>query len=500
MAFIFAGLGHVRPDDWARFMEEETGERSSPLAADQCERGAGDARMRLCAIGREATIRDLSLPDADLVAAGSGALEGDRDVAPAVLDAYRLAGVSGLAGLRGEYAFALWDGRERSLLVGCDAVGLRAPAYVWDGQTFLASSRATALLRFAQARRGWDRVYLADALSGLSCRTAAATAFAGVRRMMGGEILRVSRGGVERLAGDRLVFDAGAWQDREGAARELGGRLDRVVRAKADVRRSCVALSGGVDSCAVASSMARHSSVLDAFALVGPDGSPAEPSTLSSMTSAIAGLRLHRVPLPADITAPLDSKPLTDDPIWAGPGLQAGRVAILRAARGLGFERIFDGEGGDELFDLAWRPADMAREFALAPVLSALRHRGAARRMARDLVMGGSLGPLSDVWLRRVKRQVRERRSWLLPDFWRSPELGDAWRESRSFGVLRSARERLPEILGAHASHWRNQSLARRSAGLDGASPLLDRSVVELVGSLPAHLAMDPLHRKALLR
>ncbi len=65
-----------------------------------------------------------------------GRTEGQADSSVAVLHEYLRAGLVGLARLNGSYAYALGR-REQAMLVGCDAVGLRAPAYTWTGQTFL---------------------------------------------------------------------------------------------------------------------------------------------------------------------------------------------------------------------------------------------------------------------------------------------------------------------------------------------------------------------------
>jgi hypothetical protein len=69
-----------------------------------------------------------------------------------------------------------------------------------------------------------------------------------------------------------------------------------------------------------------------------------------------------------------------------------------------------------------------------------------------------------------------------------------------AFWRLRSARERLPEILGAHGRYWRAQELVRLSAGVEGSSPLLRAGIVELAGSLRAEIAMDLRYGKVLLR
>jgi asparagine synthetase B (glutamine-hydrolysing) len=92
------------------------------------------------------------------------------------------------------------------------------------------------------------------------------------------------------------------------------------------------------------------------------------------------------------------------------------------------------------------------------------------------------------------------RRPWLRRSFWKGHAFGAAWEEAIDFGRARHARDRLDPILEAHARYQAVQELARDTFGIASESPLLDRDVVEFVGSLPARLAMEPGHSKALLR
>jgi hypothetical protein len=200
--------------------------------------------------------------------------------------------------------------------------------------------------------------------------------------------------------------------------------------------------------------------------------------------------------------APWDSTqnfPLADDPLHAAPILQPGRVELLRAVRDAGFARVYDGEGGDELFDILWRPGDMVRDGALLPMVMGLAAQGRRRALVRDLIwMAG--GSFSNVLLERTLRRVRASRPWLRPGFWSGDPFREALDETVSFARLPTARHRMPELLGAFGRYWRVQELARLSARVQGTSPLVSREVVELVGSLRPRVAIDLRHRKVLLR
>jgi asparagine synthetase B (glutamine-hydrolysing) len=494
MAFLFAAFGETDRSDW-RGLIEGVGDGPHLRVSEWDE---SDGSVRFAILGASDATAQVARVSGSLVAAAVGQAEGGRDLTGAVVEAYRDQGIEGLARLRGDYVYALFDRRLRSLFASSDALGLRAPAYSWNGRTFLLSTRALALLRHPAVPRAWDRGYVAHALIGAWAQTAVATAFEGVRLMAGGDIFCVTRHGLQKLRGDRLAFSALDTRDRDDAARALGGFLDQAVNESLQQSGRCVALSGGVDSCVVATCLAKAQGPFDAFSLVGPDGSPGDGAALPALIAEFPSMRHHRI-LAEDPGDLLPFAPLSDDPICSGPVLQPSRIALLRAIRGRGFRHLFDGEGGDEIFDIAWGAADPLREGAVGSMLLSLQSRTYWRRLFRDLV-SGLRGPASTLHLERLKRRVRARRPWLLEAFWESPGFASAWDEVVALGRRSSARTRLPEILGAHGRYRRAQELARLSVGVENSSPMLHRRVVEFVGSLRASVATEPRHRKALLR
>lgn len=429
----------------------------------------------------------------------SGWLEGGSDLAAAALGAYRRAGEVGLTALRGEYAFALWDGIAGHLLVGCDAMGLHAPAYVSTGRGFLLASSAMALLSHPHVPKTWDDVYLFHALSGLGSRSPSATPFGAIRRLVGGELLRISIRGIERLRGDHLKFRRRRFSDRADAVGELGATLDRAVRMRAAIGGRGVALSGGVDSFVVAAALAQVEPRFEALSLYAPKGvSSRDPAALAA--AALPEARHHRVALIDVPVVSLEGVAPPDDPMLAGPAMQPSRIALLRAAHEMGLHQVFDGEGGDELFDLPWWPVDFVREQALPGIVSALTMRHSARRLIRDVIVSASLWPASTILLDRTKRRLGRSRPWLNESFWRSQSFAAAWDELLAYGRLRRASDRIGLILGVHGRYRRAQEQVRRQYGIAGASPLVDRNVVELVAPMPAGVGMHPHHDKVLLR
>jgi asparagine synthase (glutamine-hydrolysing) len=431
-----------------------------------------------------------------LVAACVGDVESSpQEPETAVVRAYQQAGIAGLRRLRGEYAYALWDSTRRSLFVGCDAVGHRGLVYGGDERTFLASSRATAILRVWPASRSWDRAYLAHALSGIWSRASSATAFEGISRNVGGELIEVSRSGVRHSCDDAFRFDVRV-QDVKEATDELGRRLRNAVAGRFEARSSAVALSGGIDSAAVAAAIAASNPSFDAFTLVSREVSESE--SRDTLLRCFPQMHLHVVDEP--VGDEVDALPVSDDPLIGGSIVQPGRIALLRAMRDAGHSNVFDGEGGDEVFDVPLRFADLLRERALSEVITSIRSGTSWRSICRDVLEASAFAPLAGLAMDRRAGNLRARHPWLRPSFWRSAAFSSAWDELAAFARLRRARDRLPEILGTQNRFWRAHDLARQSLGLAGHSPMLDRDVVELVGSLPARIALQAPHRKVLLR
>ena len=114
--------------------------------------------------------------------------------ARALAEDYERRGPSAFAEVEGELSFILWDRRRATLFVACDAVGVRAPAYFWDGHTLVVATRAVALLRHPAVPRSLDPTYASAVLSGLWTQPRGTTAFSRVQRLQGGQALVLKDG------------------------------------------------------------------------------------------------------------------------------------------------------------------------------------------------------------------------------------------------------------------------------------------------------------------
>ncbi len=178
-----------------------------------------------------------------------------------VLAAYAQWGEACLPRFNGMWAFALWDRRERTLLLARDRFGVKPLYYEQTPGRFAFASEMKAFLAldgFAPSMApGLDAAYLQSSYSVEG--TSEETLLAGVRRLPAGHLLRVkSNGTVERSrwweTRDHLPTPPARYEDQVAQFRELF--LDSVrLRLRSDVPVG-TCLSGGVDSSAVASAMA----------------------------------------------------------------------------------------------------------------------------------------------------------------------------------------------------------------------------------------------------
>jgi asparagine synthase (glutamine-hydrolysing) len=162
--------------------------------------------------------------------------------------------------LRGMFAFALWDRRRKTLLLGRDRLGEKPMHYtVLPNGTMAFASEIKALLNIEGVDRRLDPQAIEDFFA-LGYVPDPKTVFAGIRKLAPGSILLVQAGREPVLSRYWDLKDGGMPAEHDAKATELRGRLEEAVRAQmiADVDLGAF-LSGGVDSSAVVALMSGHS-------------------------------------------------------------------------------------------------------------------------------------------------------------------------------------------------------------------------------------------------
>jgi asparagine synthase (glutamine-hydrolysing) len=158
--------------------------------------------------------------------------------------------------LNGMYAFAIWDGRARKLVMIRDRMGIK-PLYIYptrDGVLF--GSEPKAILANPLARRAVDADGLREMFAFV--KTPGHAVWAGMREIEPGTIVTVDADGVRARRYWRLETRPHT-DDRDRTVAHVRSLLDDIVRRQlvADVPR-CVLLSGGLDSSTITALSARE--------------------------------------------------------------------------------------------------------------------------------------------------------------------------------------------------------------------------------------------------
>jgi asparagine synthase (glutamine-hydrolysing) len=158
--------------------------------------------------------------------------------------------------LNGMYAFAIWDGRARKLVMIRDRMGIK-PLYIYptsDGVLF--GSEPKAILANPLARRAVDADGLREMFAFV--KTPGHAVWAGMREIEPGTIVTVDADGVRARRYWRLETRSHT-DDRDRTVAHVRALLDDIVRRQlvADVPR-CVLLSGGLDSSTITALSARQ--------------------------------------------------------------------------------------------------------------------------------------------------------------------------------------------------------------------------------------------------
>jgi len=157
--------------------------------------------------------------------------------------------------LNGMYAFAIWDSRERKLVMIRDRMGVK-PLYFYpipDGVLF--GSEPKAIFANPRAQRAVDLHGLRELL--VPARTPGTSIWKGMREVEPGTIVTVDERGIRERTYWRLESRLHT-DDRDTTVARVRELLDDTVRREliADVPK-CVLLSGGLDSSAITALSAR---------------------------------------------------------------------------------------------------------------------------------------------------------------------------------------------------------------------------------------------------
>lgn len=436
-------------------------------------------------------------------------------VTEAAIALYLERGLDFLHSLRGSFALALWDSRERRLVLARDRLGIRSLVYAEtpDGLAFASEAKGLLAARWVEPALdagAIDDFFRFGAIHGPR------TAFEGVRMLLPGELL-VYQGGTLRherwwdlgRESIELPRSAGGW------AEGLRERLQEAVRIQL-VNGEPIAtwLSGGLDSSAVTALAARAlSAPLETLTLAFDDPSYDEVAGGTLVDFAEFDLKPRRAILRDADFADLP-RVIWHTEVPAVWGIEVPRLVMARSSAAAGHRSVLSGEGADAVLGGGWwvplelwfRPLSRfprwMRGTPLIGPLSPSRHPRGTR------VWLAPAGPVMARYEALVGLQNRAQRSALY-----SPEFRDRVEESIRRGP--PVGESLPKIppgislspveyvhLKLHLPDFTLIKVERtaQAFGIDVRLPFLDHEVVEYAARIPRRLKLRPWSRKDVLR
>ncbi|MDO9582621.1 MAG: asparagine synthase (glutamine-hydrolyzing) [Desulfomicrobium sp.] len=267
-----------------------------------------------------------------------------------ILAAYRCWGPSCVERFRGMFAMAIWDKRERTLFLARDRCGEKPLIYWMNGEQFIFASEFKALLPLLPNRPSLDPAVV-DMYLHFQYVPEPRTLLQGVRKLPAAHHMTISPDSWD--ARPVRYWDLESIHARSGdPAGLIRDELDKAIKLtlRSDVPVG-VALSGGIDSGAIATIASRHyPEPMHAFS-VGYPGRPTYDEREQARELATKlGMIFHEVELPVDQFVDFFPKlvGIMDEPI-ADPAA-FGHYAVPKAAADLGIKVLLTGIGGDEVF------------------------------------------------------------------------------------------------------------------------------------------------------
>src|SRR3989441_8120690 len=313
---------------------------------------------------------------------------------------YEEEGPALVEGLRGMFAFAIYDRPRRSLLLARDRHGIKPLYYAAREGGVVFSSEIKAILAASRMSPELDRQACYDFI-GLGYVPEPASGFVGLRMLAGGTTLLVDARGEHARAIPPLRAEPEEHLGLDEAVDAVQTALLRAVReqSRADVPVAAL-LSGGIDSSLVVAALCRATSATPSTFNVRFPETGFDETQMAQAVAQRYGTRHRTIEVDETVLAPDSVAALLrhfDQP-FADLSL-IPTYAVCRAIRDSGIVCTVSGDGGDEAFGgyaSFWR-------------LNLLQRLGHVPRPFQTLLIRGSeaLEPLTDGLGRQLAKATR---------------------------------------------------------------------------------------------
>jgi asparagine synthase (glutamine-hydrolysing) len=421
---------------------------------------------------------------------------GDTEV---IVHLYEEMGGDCVQKLRGMFAFAIYDTRNRRLLLARDRLGIKPLHYALADGRLLFGSEIKSILAVApelatiDQRALWQYMYFGYIPD-------PASAFESIQKLPPGHVLEFERGNTTlHRYWDLPEYSTHQPGSEEECLRELERRLAEAVRVQliADVPLGAL-LSGGTDSSTVVALMARASSRPVKTFSIGFRHADFNEAPYARLVAERFGTEHHELILEPNVVETVEALTRSmEEPF--GDSSMLPTYFISRLAR-QHVTVALSGDGGDEAFagyeryqvHLQRRHFNWIPESAGAFYREHLHSRFPSSMPGRNLAYSISL-PLVERYLEGISLQPFDREMALLSDDFRAAALGDADPMSVPRGYLDEApaRDPLSRVLYLDTKTYLPGDILTKVdrmsmlASLEVRVPILDHLFLEWVTGLP---------------
>ena len=428
-----------------------------------------------------------------------------------ILHLYEEHGTGLLRHLRGMFAFALWDQRQRRLLLVRDRIGIKPLYYLTEPGRLAFASELRALRQLSTRPLEVDPQSVYD-FFGFRYVPAPHTFYRQISKLLPGHFLMADADGIRQ----ERYWDLPGEDENPLAAEEYAAQVLDVLRESIRLRLVAdvplgVFLSGGVDSTALVALMADLGvSPLRTFSVGFEEEQYSELPYARRVAACFETQHTEVILRARDLADELQRLvAFRDEPVAEPTDVALYRMS-LKAAETV--KVVLAGEGSDELFAgypkyAADRLAGLVSAFpqeVTSTIVRWLPYRQRRVKLALEALAIPDEAERSATWFASFSRQERE--ALFSSDFLAQVDLAHPAHVFAQY--LEQVRDRPPlkRMLYADLKIWLPDNLLLRgdqmtmAASIEERVPFLDHKLVELAARIPVRLLTQGFRTKVLLR
>ena len=251
--------------------------------------------------------------------------------------------------IHGCFTLAIVDERSGEALLATDRMGVQSLTWQLAGETLVFASSADSMVRHPQTPGVLDHQGLYNYVY-FHMVPSPATVYQGQQRLLPGHYLHYRQGRIEQRAYWRMQFEEDGKRSFGELKEEFLSVLRHSVKEAAGDRKVGAFLSGGTDSSTIAGMLTQVGGVAADTYSIGFEAQGYDEMEYARLASRHFGTRHHEYYVtPEDVANAIPQvAAVFDQPFGNASAVPAFYCA--RMARADGVQRMFGGDGGDELF------------------------------------------------------------------------------------------------------------------------------------------------------